>query len=155
MVSRFQSYKPLIRQDDFFPDQVGESRAAVLVGLSVPTSYDDPNAELHVLLTVRSSKLNTFPSEVALPGGRADLGKDAGPVETAVREAEEEVGLDRSLIEVLVPQGWMSGHVSRNGLLVTPVVALIPPMKDLDLQLNPAEVDRGSSNLTSPPPLSF
>jgi hypothetical protein len=74
-----QPNPPQLTQDDFFPSQVGDSRAAVLVGFTVPDSYSSPNAELHILLTVRSSKLNTFPSEVALPGGRADA-KDAGPV---------------------------------------------------------------------------
>lgn len=143
IVQRLQNYMSPIRQSDFFPSDVGDSRAAVLVGLTVPTSYESAD-ELHLLLTVRSSKLNTFPSEVALPGGKADP-HDKGPVETAVREAEEEIGLPRNKIEVLIPGGHMAGHVSRNGLLVTPVVALIPPMAELEntIKLNHHEVDRG------------
>ncbi|KAI9030624.1 NUDIX hydrolase domain-like protein [Hyaloraphidium curvatum] len=140
-VRRLQSYKPNVDQS-FFPARVGDSRAAVLVALTVPRSYADPDPELHVLFTVRSSRLNTFPSEVALPGGRADPEKDAGPADTALRETHEEVGLEPGRCELLVPGGWMAGHVSRNGLLVTPVVALVPPIPDLDLKLNHHEVDR-------------
>lgn len=110
-VARLRAYKPAVDQS-FFPRAVGDSRAAVLVALTVATTYSDPNAELQVLLTVRSSKLNTFPSEVALPGGKAD--GDENPVENAVREGFEEVGIEGKKMEVLSPSGWMCGHVSRN-----------------------------------------
>lgn len=75
-----------------------------------------------LLLTLRASNLSTHGGEVALPGGRRDP-EDADLIATALREAEEEVGLPPGLVEVIAP---LSPLVSRYGLAVTPIVALIP-----------------------------
>ena len=76
--------------------------------------------DLDVLLLARASTLRAHPGQVAFPGGRVDPGDD-GPVETALREAREETGLDPAGVEVLgiledVPLVY-SQH------LVTPVLA--------------------------------
>ncbi|KQJ98150.1 hypothetical protein BRADI_3g35160v3 [Brachypodium distachyon] len=70
-------------------------RAAVLVCLFRGTA-----GELRVILTKRSSSLSTHSGEVALPGGKADKG-DADNAATALREAEEEIGLDPCLVTVV------------------------------------------------------
>ncbi|TPX30890.1 hypothetical protein SmJEL517_g05663 [Synchytrium microbalum] len=93
-------------------------KAAVLVALKL-----DRNQDLQVLLTVRSRHMRTFAGEVALAGGRRDS-TDADEVENALREAHEEVGLLAESCEVLTVLHPM---VSRNGLIVTPVVALLDP----------------------------
>ncbi|KAF4388863.1 hypothetical protein F8388_019042 [Cannabis sativa] len=70
-------------------------RAAVLVCI-----FQGDGGDLRVILTKRSSNLSTHSGDVALPGGKADEG-DANDVETALREAHEEIGLDPSLVNVV------------------------------------------------------
>ena len=82
-------------------------------------------SEVNVLLTLRSSSLTAHSGEVSLPGGKADEADGGDDVATALREAEEEIGLQRShpALRVL---GRMNRVLSKAHLLVTPVVALIP-----------------------------
>src|SRR5690606_41247050 len=62
--------------------------AAVLLGLV------ERDAGLHVLLTRRNEGLRLHAGQVSLPGGRVDP-EDTGVLEAALREADEEIGLDR------------------------------------------------------------
>ncbi len=87
-----------------------------------------------VLLTERTAHLSTHSGQVAFPGGRADP-EDASPAETALREAQEEVGLDREFVEVL---GILPTYVTGSSFIITPVVALVRP--DCVLRPNPYEV---------------
>jgi 8-oxo-dGTP pyrophosphatase MutT (NUDIX family) len=75
--------------------------------------------EGRVILTKRSSRLKHHPGQIAFPGGKIDAGDD-GPVGAALREAEEEVGLPRSLVDVL---GTLALHETVTGYRVTPVLA--------------------------------
>ncbi|KAG6813853.1 hypothetical protein H0H93_013237, partial [Arthromyces matolae] len=86
--------------------------------------------ELRVLLTTRSKTLRTYPGETALPGGRVDA-TDASFIDTAYREAQEEVGLPRNspdihTIAILDP--GISGHK----MVVLPVVAVLTKPSILD-----------------------
>lgn len=74
-----------------------------------------------VLLTKRSSALKNHPGQVAFPGGKVDEGDD-GLVDAALREAEEEVGLDRGSVEVIGPLG---PHVTVTGFNATPILAVM------------------------------
>ena len=87
-----------------------------------------------VLLTERTAHLSTHSGQVAFPGGRADPG-DATPAATALREAQEEVGLAPEFVEVL---GTLPTYVTGSSFIITPVVALVRP--DCVLQPNPYEV---------------
>ena len=87
--------------------------AAVLVGVMRETS--------EVLLTKRSARLKHHPGQIAFPGGKIDP-TDDGPVDAALREAEEEVGLDRKTVSVL---GQLPSHETVTGYTVHPVLALI------------------------------
>ena len=87
-----------------------------------------------VLLTERTAHLSTHSGQVAFPGGRADP-EDATPADTALREAQEEVGLEREFVEVL---GSLPVYVTGSSFIITPVVALVRP--DCVLQPNPYEV---------------
>lgn len=91
-------------------------------------------AQPMVLLTERTAHLSTHSGQVAFPGGRADP-QDATPADTALREAQEEVGLDRAFVEVL---GSLPAYATGSSFLITPVVALVQP--DCALQANPHEV---------------
>jgi 8-oxo-dGTP pyrophosphatase MutT (NUDIX family) len=79
-----------------------------------------------VLLTVRRENMRTHAGQIAFPGGRLDPGEDA--VAGAIREAQEELGLEPSLAE---PVGRLADYRTVTGFVVTPVIAVIPPELDL------------------------
>lgn len=87
-----------------------------------------------VLLTERASGLRSHSGQIAFPGGRMDP-EDATPTETALREAEEEVGLERRHVR---PLGYLDAYLSGTNYFVLPVVAAVAP--GLSLRLNPHEV---------------
>lgn len=89
---------------------------------------------LTVLLTKRTAHLRDHAGQVSFPGGRCE-DKDASPVATALREAEEEVGLVAAQVEVL---GLLPEYYTGTGFCVTPVVALVSP--PLNLKLDDFEV---------------
>jgi 8-oxo-dGTP pyrophosphatase MutT (NUDIX family) len=103
------------------------AQAAVLIGLV-------QRAQPMVLLTERTAHLSTHSGQVAFPGGRADP-EDLSPSHTALREAHEEVGLERGFAEVL---GVLPTYVTGSAFVVSPVVALVAP--DFVLRPNPGEV---------------
>ncbi len=89
--------------------------AAVLVPLVARAS------EPHIILTRRSEQLAHHPGQVSFPGGRSEPG-DADAVATALREAEEEIGLPPSLVDIL---GILPDYRTVTGFLVTPVVGVL------------------------------
>jgi 8-oxo-dGTP pyrophosphatase MutT (NUDIX family) len=97
--------------------------AAVLIAL---VRRDDG---LHVLLTRRAEHLRDHAGQISFPGGRAEP-DDPDLETTAIREAEEEVGLPRDRIEVL---GRLSNYTTVTHYVVTPVVALVHPPFELSL----------------------
>lgn len=104
--------------------------AAVLVPL-----YEDEEGEVQVVLTQRSAKMKTHSGEVCLPGGKRDP-EDVSDIETALREAQEELGLEPTDVEVLCQ---LPPLLSKHMLSVTPVVARIPP--GTRFVPNPSEVE--------------
>ncbi len=91
--------------------------ASVLIGLF------DKNNETYVSFIRRASTLRAHSGEIAFPGGAADV-SDVSPIITALREAQEEIGLDPSRIEVLGIMPPVFTIVSN--FLITPVVAYLP-----------------------------
>ena len=87
-----------------------------------------------VLLTERATHLSTHSGQVAFPGGKCD-DTDRDAVHTALREAQEEIGLEEGFIEVI---GQMPTYLTGTMFLVTPVIALVRP--DYRMTLNPSEV---------------
>jgi 8-oxo-dGTP pyrophosphatase MutT (NUDIX family) len=102
--------------------------AAVLVPLV------DHTAGLSILLTQRSADLRHHAGQISFPGGRMES-KDAGPIDAALRETEEEIGLSREHVEVV---GFLDDHLILSGYRITPVVAFVRP--GFELRLDPTEV---------------
>lgn len=86
-----------------------------------------------LLLTVRTDTLRHHAGQIAFPGGRADPGETA--IQTALREANEEVGLDPARVRII---GCADAYCTITGFAVTPVVGIIPP--DLPLVASDGEV---------------
>ena len=91
--------------------------AAVLV----PVVAREPEAT--VLLTLRTAHLSAHSGQIAFPGGKIEEG-DATPIETALREAEEEIGLSRYLVTSL---SLLDLHNTGTGFRIIPVLALVDP----------------------------
>jgi 8-oxo-dGTP pyrophosphatase MutT (NUDIX family) len=88
-----------------------------------------------VLLTQRAQHLPDHAGQVSFPGGKIDR-SDASPLASALREAEEEIGLARQFIE---PLGYLDLYLTTLGYRIVPVIARIKP--GFSLQLNTSEVD--------------
>ena len=83
-----------------------------------------------VLLTQRADHLNHHAGQVSFPGGRVEAA-DTGPVDTALRETEEEVGLHRSFVDVV---GALDTYETGTGFSITPIVGFVRTGFDLILQ---------------------
>jgi len=89
---------------------------------------------LSMLLTRRTEQLLDHAGQVSFPGGSRE-DKDSDLVQTALRETEEETGLQRCFVETV---GFLDGYLTITGYAVTPVVGLVKP--DFHLQPDPLEV---------------
>ncbi len=101
--------------------------AAVLVPIVL-------RAELTLLLTARAEHLPSHAGQISFPGGKVEEG-DSSPLDTALREAEEEIGLDRQYVG---PLGYLDCYQTGTGYCITPVVAAVNP--GFALILDPREV---------------
>ena len=89
----------------------------------IPDPTDDEVGDTAVVLTQRAAGMRSHPGQVAFPGGMLDP-DDAGPVEAALREAQEEAGIDPSGVEVVLTLPEL--YLSPSGNSVTPVLAWWP-----------------------------
>lgn len=126
----FTEINPHLAQDHRFENRWTTKRqeAAVLVPI-----IDRPSGPT-VLLTVRSSELNSHAGQISFPGGRVDE-SDADRIATALREAEEEVNIPPSAVDVI---GALGVHHGGLGFAVTPVVGVVDP--GAPIAPNPREV---------------
>ncbi|KAK6932648.1 NUDIX hydrolase domain [Dillenia turbinata] len=107
-------------------------RAAVLICI-----FEGDDGDLRVILTKRSSRLSTHSGEVSLPGGKKEDG-DVDDVATATREAQEEIGLDPSLVNVVtVLEPFLSKYLLR----VAPVIGILSDRKAFKPNPNTDEVE--------------
>jgi 8-oxo-dGTP pyrophosphatase MutT (NUDIX family) len=88
-----------------------------------------------VLLTQRSAHLNDHAGQISFPGGKIDA-TDASPLDAALREAEEEIGLSREFVD---PIGYLDLYGTSFGFRILPTVARVRP--GFKLRVNHAEVD--------------
>lgn len=115
-----------VKEDTKIPTK----NAAVLVPLCVV------EGRVSLLYTLRAANLKSHRGQVSFPGGMEDAG-DRNAEQTAVRETEEELGIDQDRIDV-----WGKGNVivSRNMTSVLPVIGVLKFGDVKDLRINPSEV---------------
>jgi 8-oxo-dGTP pyrophosphatase MutT (NUDIX family) len=117
--------------------------ASLLEGSLVPAAVLVPlllGPAAGVLLTKRCEQLPEHSGQVCFPGGRIDA-TDPSPEAAALREAQEEIGLDPARVELL---GRLGQYVTGTGYSVTPVVGALPVgmgLDGLDLVPSPDEVE--------------
>jgi len=119
-------YRP---DEDYHTSDLPLKPAAVLIPLI------DHKDGMTVLLTKRAQHLKTHSGQVSFPGGRCEP-QDADAMTTALRETEEEVGIDHCHIDVL---GAMEDYETVTGFVITPVVAILQP--EFTLKVDAGEVD--------------
>jgi 8-oxo-dGTP pyrophosphatase MutT (NUDIX family) len=112
--------------------------AAVLIGV-----VERPEGA-RVILTRRASHLRDHSGQVAFPGGKVDK-HDASPLEAALREAREEIGLDPALA---APIGFLDPYLTGTGFSVIPVLARVSPLFAPDIDAREVEA-------VFEPPLAF
>ena len=129
-----------------FSTRVKPAHAAVLIAI---TDESDPK----VLLTRRSLYLSNHAGEVSFPGGKRDP-QDTSNIVVALREAYEETALNPFDVQLI---GDLPMQKARSGMLVKPVVGLIPP--EVQLTPQPSEIDRiffaSLSSLMNAPPIPY
>ncbi len=114
--------------DDVQDHSAGPLRAAAVLIAIVERS------QLNVILTLRTAHLNSHAGQIAFPGGKIDPGESA--LTSALREAEEEIGLVGKYVE---PLGFLDSYTTRTGFQVAPLVGLVKP--GFSLTANREEVD--------------
>ena len=130
-------------------ESIAEDRPAAFTTFAPPDEVDRRSAVLmlfgpaadggtDVVLTARSRHLRAHPGQVSFPGGRVDP-TDAGPVEAALREAHEEVGVEPASVDVVgaMPELFLTP----SGNAVTPVLGWWPSPGTVSV-VDPGEVER-------------
>jgi 8-oxo-dGTP pyrophosphatase MutT (NUDIX family) len=93
------------------------------------------HAQPTVLLTQRAAHLNDHAGQISFPGGKIDA-TDAAPLDAALREAWEEIGLGREFID---PIGYLDLYATGFGFRILPTLARVKP--GFTLRINETEVD--------------
>jgi 8-oxo-dGTP pyrophosphatase MutT (NUDIX family) len=102
--------------------------AAVLIPV---VDHEEPT----VLLTLRSAHLADHAGQISFPGGKIEA-TDASPLDTALREAQEEIGLGHAFVD---PIGYLGVYGTSFGFRILPTVARVQP--GFKLKINRSEVD--------------
>jgi 8-oxo-dGTP pyrophosphatase MutT (NUDIX family) len=118
---------------DLNPDLEGRRAAHALTPAAVLVPLVERPEGLSVILTRRADSLSRHSGQIAFPGGRSDPGET--PWATALREAQEEIGLDPAFVTV---SGLGDPYETVTGFCVTPVVGFVRP--GFSLAASPAEV---------------
>lgn len=95
----------------------------------------DDGDEAKIILTQRTASLRKHSGQIAFPGGAVDP-EDGSPEEAALREAQEEIGLDPRFVE---PLARLPNYYAPSGFRITPVLSVVK--RGFELTLNPTEVD--------------
>lgn len=124
---------PLLAGKPFRPINAPET--AFRSGVLVPLYFDEQNNDLTLILTLRSSNLNSHKGQISFPGGRIETGEN--PVQASLREAHEEIGLEPAFVEVL---GEMTSlYIPPSNSVISPVIGFLKKLPDF--KINKAEVE--------------
>jgi 8-oxo-dGTP pyrophosphatase MutT (NUDIX family) len=143
ILRRFQGSKPKHELADWRLLGVDAERVVRLqkhfpanpVPAAVLVPFVDRPEGLSILLTQRASQLAKHAAQIAFPGGRLEE-SDPDVASAALREAQEEIGLDPARVRVF---GYLPDHLVISGYRVTPVLSLVTP--PFTVEPNPAEVE--------------
>lgn len=113
---------------DMNPDDWEETPAVALRAAAVLVPIVEYPAGPNILLTRRSDNLGNHAGQVAFPGGKMEPGET--PAEAALREADEEVGLKSSFVEVA---GYLDSYETGSGFRILPVVGFVRPGFTLEI----------------------
>jgi len=131
-VSLLTSAAPILAGDQDFGVPGAHSEISLVPAAVLVPIIRSPEPRL--LLTTRTAHLRNHAGQVAFPGGRIDT-EDASPIAAALREAQEEIGLDPDNVDIM---GVSAPYLTGTGYSVLPVVGSIEP--GLPLAPNPHEV---------------
>jgi 8-oxo-dGTP pyrophosphatase MutT (NUDIX family) len=118
---------PALFGDQRLEDIAQFTPAAVLAAVT------EREGEPGILLLHRPSDMRSHPGQIAFPGGKIDPGES--PIEAALREAHEELGINPADVRVI---GTSDVYRTHSGFEITPVLGIIPP--DIEIIPNPTEV---------------
>ncbi|WP_275783941.1 CoA pyrophosphatase [Pararhizobium gei] len=117
------------------PDIIPQLEALTLKDAAVLVPVIDDGDDARVIFTQRTATLRKHSGQISFPGGSIDPDDDT-PERAALRETEEEIGLDRRFVETV---GRLPYYMALSGFRITPVLAVVQP--GYDLVPNPTEVD--------------
>lgn len=117
------------------PQFVDVARDLKLRDAAVLIPVVDDGDEAKIILTQRTATLRKHSGQIAFPGGAVDP-DDGSPEQAALREAQEEIGLDPRFVE---PLARLPQYYAMTGFRITPVLSVV--RRGFDLRLNPTEVD--------------
>lgn len=113
-------------EPSLFPADKNFTDASVLIALV------ERESGLHLLFTRRTAHLAQHPGQISFPGGQVDA-TDNNIIETALREAQEEIGLNKERVDVF---GTLPDYFTGTGYRVTPVVAAVTSLPVLESNVN-------------------
>lgn len=109
-------------------------KSVALTPSAVLVPIVEHNKNPHILLTKRAKHLRHHPGQISFPGGRQEA-SDKNLIETALRETEEEIGINPNAVEVL---GKLKLQPTISGFMIQPIVGVVEA--NLNLTLNKNEV---------------
>lgn len=118
-----------------YPRQVIKDESKVECAVLIPIYIKEDTH--HILFTKRSEKVNHHRGQISFPGGVFSKDEDEDLLQTALRETQEEIGVDRKDIDIVGP---ISDIETITGFLITPYVGFIP--YPYDFNPNPDEIDK-------------
>ncbi|MGY9002834.1 MAG: NUDIX hydrolase, partial [Rhodospirillales bacterium] len=107
--------------DHLLNPRIGQADNLIPAAVLIPVVNRED--ELKVLFTRRAANLAQHAGQISFPGGHIEE-SDNEPIDAALRETEEEVGLPRHHIDVI---GQLENYISRTGFEITPIVGVIEP----------------------------